>query len=259
MRIKTSLIWLSLYFTILAVPQVLFAQPIGSPILTQTHKEFTVSLLGGYVHKNIQGITDNSPRYLIKTVYGLADFIDLFVDAGFAKVDLVMPNEDIATFKGKYNFAYGGGLKIRLLNIRPYRFSIFTSGQVLRFITTPSSEELLTIAGGNILKIRALRYDWREFQINLGVTKGWAVMSLYSGFNAKFIQRLETQVEKIVVDGIGESETSQNGEYLSGLETSPFVGVDFNLPSRYKLSFEIVGQNLSDLAFYIGISQTGKP
>jgi hypothetical protein len=259
MRIKISVIWLSFYFTLLAVPQVLWAQPVGSPILTQSHKEFTVSLLGGYVRKNIERIQNNSPRYLLRTAYGLAEFIDLFVDVGFTKVSLVTLDEDITNFEGKYNLAYGGGIKIRLLNIRPYRFSIFTSGQVFRFITTPSSEELLTIGGGEISKIRELHYDWRELQINLGTTKGWGVVRLYSGLNAKFIQRLETQVEKIVVNGIGESENSQNGEYLSGLETSPFAGVDFNLPSRYKLSFEIVGRNRSDLAFYIGISQTGQP
>lgn len=251
--------WNFLLLVLSTLSKATLAQPAGSPVFTRSHKEFSVSLNGGYVSKNIYGIKNNSSRILLKTVLGLAGFWDIFAEAGIAKVTLVTPDKSLSNLVGKYKLAYGGGISVRVFDFPRYRFSFFTQGQVFRFTANPSSEQLKTIGGSEVSQILEFQYDWREAQFNAGITKGLGNAIIYSGANVKIIQRLETKIAKLVVPEVGESEAKQKGEYLSGLEINPFIGVDFNLPSRFKFSFEIIGQNSSDLTIYIGISQTGKP
>lgn len=235
------------------------AQPTGIPIFTQSHREITVSITGGYFRKNIHGIEYNSPRYILKGILGLARFLDIFGEIGVAKVTLVMPDDTQSNLESKYQMAFGAGINIRLLYIPRYRFSLFISGQLFRFTSKPSSENVSFLAGSQVVQVLELKYDWRDALFNAGLTKDWGVVNFYCGLHAKTIQRLETRIDKIIINGGDESETKQTGEYLSGLETSPFIGLDLNLPSQLKLSLEITGRNRSDFAFYIGLSQTGKP
>ncbi|MFQ6113149.1 MAG: hypothetical protein ACE5NG_03555 [bacterium] len=236
----------------------LSAQPAGIPILTQSHRELTVGISGGYFRKDIDGITYTSPRYLVKGVLGLGGFLDLFAEVGVARVTLEMPDGQ-ANLSSKYQIAYGVGLNVRYFSLPRYRFSLFVSGQMIRFTSNPSSANLRFLADTEVLQVLELKYDWREASLNTGLTKAWGVVNFYLGVNAKIIQRLETKIDKIVIDEGSESVVRQTGEYLSGLETSPFIGLDFSLPSRLTLSLEVVGRNRSDFAFYLGLSQTGKP
>ncbi|MFQ5863948.1 MAG: hypothetical protein ACE5IW_01835 [bacterium] len=237
----------------------LSAQPAGIPILTSSHRKFTVSITGGYFRKNIHGITYDSPRLLFKGNFGLVSFLDLFAEVGAAKITITIPGGTPTRLDGKYQIAYGAGLNIRCFNLPRHHFSIFINGQLFRFTSNPTSKDSKLVANNEVLQVLELRYDWREASLNTGFTKGWGVVKFYVGVNAKIVQRLETKIDKIVFDGVSESVFTQTGEYSSGLETSPFIGLDFDLPSRLTLSLEMVGRNGSDFAFYLGLSQTGKP
>jgi hypothetical protein len=237
----------------------LFAQPAGMPILTQSDRQVTLSITGGYFQKNINGITYNSPRYLLKGILGLVGFLDLFAEVGVAKVTLDISDGTQARLDGKYQLAYGGGLNIRYFHLPRYRFSLFISGQIFRFVANPSSRNSRILGNTEVLQVVELKYDWREVSLNTGFVKGWGVANFYIGLNAKIIQRLETKIDKIIVNGGGDSSSSQSGEYLSGLESRPFIGLDLKLPSKLTVSLELLARNRSDFVFYIGLSQTGSP
>ncbi len=257
--IRNISLLLFLMLSLLTFSSSLTGQPAGMPIFSNSHREVTLSINGGYVQKNINGVTYTSPRYLLKGILGLEHFVDLFAEVGFAKVFVDPPKSDQPNLEGKYQMALGGGLSIRLLNLPRYRFSLFINGQIFRFTNSPSSETTRPVANTELTEVLELKYDWREASLNAGVTKGLGAVNAYVGLNAKLIQRLETKIFKIIIEGGGESVSKQTGEYLSGVKIGPFFGLDFSLPSRLKLSLELTGRKRSDFAFYLGISQTGKP
>ena len=254
---KYCFLGLLILFKINSLPDLL-AQPAGMPVFSNSHKQFTISLTGGYFRKNIEGFTHNSPRFLFKTVLGLGRFLDIFGEVGTAKVTLVRPGE--TNLESKYRLAYGGGINIRFLYFSRSRFSLFFNSQVFRFKSNPSAESEGILGGAKILNVLEFQYDWREVQFNMGFTKRWGNISIYSGANSKLIQRYETKINRVIFAGGNEPDPRlQTNEYLSGFEMNPFLGVDFNLPPRTKFSVELVGRSTSDLVISVGISQTGKP
>ncbi|MFQ5706875.1 MAG: hypothetical protein ACE5HO_05460 [bacterium] len=88
---------------------------------------------------------------------------------------------------------------------------------------------------------------------------GLGSLITYATARGRFVQRLETAIDKLVLSDGGVSQHRRTGEYLSGFEAGAIVGSEFDLPSRLNLSFETAARNSSDFAFSIGLSQTGKP
>ncbi|MFQ5770471.1 MAG: hypothetical protein ACE5HX_08050 [bacterium] len=170
-----------------------------------------------------------------------------------------MSDKSRLDFKDKYHLAFGAGIILRYFYNERMRFSLFFSGQIFRFTSNPSLEMRQNFAGIEVKQVLALKYDWREVNFNLGFFKGMGFVNLFSGMHAELIQRFETKINKNIIAGGTDSENIQSGEYKSGLQMNPFLGIDLKLPARCALSLEIIGRNKSDFVFNIGISQTGKP
>ncbi len=235
------------------------AQPAGSPVFSQSHREFTFSFNGGYLRKNIYGVHNDSPRLLVKSLFGLAKFVDVFGEIGFVKLNLTTSGESQFTFKDKYHLAFGGGITLRYLNFKRIRFSLFVSGRIFRFTSNPSSEKIANISSSEIEQSLEMRYDWREVTFNSGFIKGLGFANIFSGIQGKLIQRHETKISKFIIAGGVDSENQTFGEYKSGLQISPFWGIDILLPSRFTISLELIAISKTDFNINVGISQTGKP
>ena len=235
------------------------AQPLGSPVLTNSHRQFTLSFNGGYTRKPIFGVGNRSTRFLLKGVLGFGRRFDVFADLGVVKLTLEKSGSTPSKLADKYRLAYGAGFALRYLNIQRWRLAFFLNAQAFRFTCQPTMETTLSIPGGEIVQILQLRYDWREALLHTGLVKDVGVVKFIAGVKVNFIQRLETKISATRVGGSPGPEEIEKGRYQSGLQTHPIAGLEFTLPSRYVLSFELSGRDRSDFAFNFGISQTGKP
>jgi len=249
-------LWYSLiFFSILGVAEKLDAQPAGVPIHTESNNEFTISLDGGFFTKKIFGIKNESRRFFFKGSYGLNSRIDIYGLFGLTNLRLTLADSARTVLDDGFKVAYGGGLALRILAFERLQMSLFFNGQLIRFISKPASESTL----GFGTQVVQLNYDWREANLIFGLTKKIGAANFYGGINAKIIQRFETKTDKLVFSGQNSTATRVKGKYSSGLLMSPLFGLDLNLPSRLKVSLELSANNESDFAFYIGLSQRGKP
>jgi hypothetical protein len=233
------------------------AQPIGNPILHGGQREFTVSLSGGYVMKNIEELSTTSRRYLLKGTFGLTHWLDIFGRVGAANLEIKIPEEDLSDLKTSYKSAYGGGINLRLLRFAKGKLSFFAAGQAFRFLSQGSLIGELTVEKENWRREIELSYDWREYEGALGAVCDLKKFDIYGGVQATWLNRLETKREYPYSPG-GDPFVTK-GEYLSGAMRGFFFGCDLSLPSRFKISCELKGRNRSDGFFSIGISQRGRP
>ncbi|MCG8607421.1 hypothetical protein MJD09_20870 [bacterium] len=261
MNSKQSLrLYISFLITawIVSAPEA-FAQPVGAPILTQTQKMFTLSFNVAWFRNDIAGVRNSSSRFLFKGIYGLGNRLDVYGQLGLAKLDLRVPQADPPNFNDKYRLAFGGGFTYRFLTLNWMSMSLFVSGQLFRFTSNPSSERNLLLGGSNVSRIVEFQYDWREANTSVGFIERLGNFKIYGGFNGKLVQRKETRISRSVIAGVSGPGALTKGEYLSGLQLHPFLGIDIMMPSRLFLSAEVLARSRNDLLINIGISQTGKP
>ena len=86
---------------------------LGSPVPRQQAFHFRFELAGDSFQEQLQNSGDaeaTSGRGLVSVVFGLTNWSEIYVRAGLAEF-----NVDEALFRGDYGFAYGGGVRLRLL------------------------------------------------------------------------------------------------------------------------------------------------
>lgn len=253
-----TIICLTLVFSFLSFTQTAKAQ-VGGSSFFGSRGEFSVTVAGGYFQKNIYTVENSAPRFFLKGQYGLSNRVDFFAQVGAAKLTLTVPGQTRIIFRDKHRLAYGAGMIIRPLTFEPLRLSTFFSGQINRFVNKPSVQTNSRVAGSDVIESSALNYDWREADLKMGLSKAFRSLNIYSGVNIKFIQRIETRVEKLIFNGATVTESRQSGEYNSGAIVSPMIGAELLLPARLSLNFEVSANSDTDFVFFIGISQTGRP
>jgi hypothetical protein len=239
--------------------QEILSQPIGAPILTQTQKVFTLSFNTTWFRNDIAGVRNTSSRFLFKGIYGLGDRLDIYGEVGLVKLALRVPQVDPPNFNDKYRLAFGGGFTYRFLTMSAIPTSLFVSGQLFRFTSNPTSERNLLLGGSDVSQIVEFQYDWRELHTSVGFIERLGNFKIYGGFNGKLVQRKETRIGRSVIGGFAGPDAVTKGEYLSGPQIHPFMGIDIMLPSRLFLSAEVLARSRSDFLINVGISQTGKP
>ncbi|MFQ5637015.1 MAG: hypothetical protein ACE5IR_03370 [bacterium] len=235
------------------------AQSVGSPLKIGEPAELTFSLNGGFDKKTINGIKHESPRILLKAIYGLSNVFELFGEIGIAKLNIRPSGQKRPAFRDGTHLALGAGFTIRFLHFERSHSSLFLNTRFFRFTSSPVSKTTLNTSLSNILQIQELDYDSREFDLNFGLTKRMRFLKVYFGINNKWISRLEKRTGSTVVGGVTESSFSENGEYQSGAKFGPYLGFDVQLPSHLNLSFEGRMTNESDFFINFGLSQTGSP
>lgn len=235
------------------------AQSVANPMFTDTHNEVTIAIGGGASKEKTGDLTVYNNEYLVRTVVGLGRRFDIYAEFGFSKLAVDLTGATASHLDGDFKPAYGGGLTLRLFTVRKWRLSLFSGAQVFRFTANPTTSETVFLADNPARRQLQLKYDWRTYQFNMGVTKELGELSFVVGVSGRFVQRVEKKVNKLALADGGFSETSTKGEYLSGVQFVPFAGMNLHLPSRLKLNFELKAQDIENIAFFAGISQTGKP
>jgi len=240
----------------LAFAAPLFAQPIGVPIVYEQSGQLMVSATGGLARQDLGDDTYLSERYLLRARYGFAKELDLFGGIGIARLRV----EDDAPRQGpKPTLAYGGGVHLTFLNMPKAHLLGSITGQVFRFVNRERREEPITIGGERWTQIRESKHDWLEYGGALGVILDGTWLDVYGGYEVLVLDLLRTDREEFRRQGEAASPGGARAIHFDATGRRPFLGVDFALPDRLKISLEVRGTSLADGAVFIGLSQRGSP
>jgi hypothetical protein len=148
-------------------PHRVWAGMLGAPVPRQQAFHFRFELAGDSFQEQLQNSGDaeaSSGRGLISIAFGLTNWSEIYVRAGLAEF-----NVDEALFRGDFGFAYGGGVRLRLLPL-PFG-TLGMAGQYLRF-TSDDDNSVGDLVEG----------EWEEIDLALGImTRRFGPFEFYFG------------------------------------------------------------------------------
>ena len=238
------------------VTQQIAAQMSGNPVDARGTAQWTLSAAGTYMNQSLNDKTI-SKRFLAKSSWGIAPWLDLYCLGGIAQVGIKKSSAKYTNFNSKYSFAYGAGLNMVLKSESLPGIWLMAGAQVLRFPSEGSFKEYLSVGSSYYEKEYGMTYDWQEVKGNIGLIFPMRSFRLYLAAAGWLLQRNDTKTEYLD-DGnhktyIGE----EKGEYCTGLWTGGIIGLEILLPHRYSLSVEALFFNEYDYQLMVGICQTG--
>ena len=222
-----------------SVPSLTVASSPGNPLQPIGKGRLTVSAEWEQQNRSLELDAESevtSNRYWLKGTYGLYEWLDISGAVGAVDFD-VSTSQDTRSFSYESHhltFGFRGGLKVRAFQ------------DVERHITV-----LLTVSGLHLptedftgSKTPAELY-WNEFQSAVCLGKRYGFALPYVGLSYS------------LVDGELDWMSGEPQDFRDpgGLA---FAGIDFSLPSRYMLSFELngrIGGAWDEVSFSVGLSQ----
>ena len=227
---KTLIIFLLL--TMVKLSQV-HPQELGNPISNLKTNEFSMSLYGEVIWRELNGADYNAYRGVTKTEFGFFDRLKIFALFGVDKMLIKNPIESRLTdYDGKSEIAFGGGFQAELLKIK--RTSFFTGGGIYR---TFSNGSVINEVLEEEIEID-MRFDWQEYWFAFGTSLKTKRFEIYGGLEERTLERMEKITET---------------EYVSGLKPNLFFGIDFLFPKNFILNFQVKALDQNAICF--GISQ----
>lgn len=228
-----------------------YAQMAGNPVGVRGHGEWSISASGSYVDQ------DNfvSRRILMKSSWGVADWLDVFCVGGGAQLEMML--EGIDRFKGDCEFAYGLGFAMASKPFHNHQYlQIWGGVQALRFCS----------AGSYVDRERSLEfemnYDWRELHGHFGIIYQVKNIRLYAAGVGWALQRIDRRDRVYALDASDEriyetSDPVKQDTYQTGFWSGGMFGVEFLFPMRYSINLECLVFNENNYQIRIGVCQTG--
>jgi hypothetical protein len=127
---------------------------LGFPVARQQALHFRFELAGDSFKEHMHNGGDaeaTTGRGLVTIAFGLTDWSEIYIRGGLAEFNI-----DEALFRGDFGFAYGAGIRLRLLSL-PLGF-LGVSGQYLRFTSDDDNS-----VGGKV------EGEWEEIDLALGI------------------------------------------------------------------------------------------
>lgn len=251
---RTSLSCLVLVVAMLLVGTAAQAYTLGNPMGTIGKGKLSVSAEYEFQDRELPGeLSTESGRYLLKTSYGLSPWLDVFAKGGVAGLDV--PYGDVK-FAGEEKLAWGAGARAALLRLPGLEAEVFTCAQIFGYRTRGSVDQEMTDGSETWTWRQSSKYIWWEYGGALGVGVRRGAIWPYLGVDISYVEG-----EKITSNyDIYASETISRGKSSGNFSSdnlifSGLAGIDFSLPHRYKLSFEVSGSGPENLSIGVGISQ----
>jgi hypothetical protein len=148
-------------------PHMVWAGMLGAPVPRQQPLHFRFELAGDSFEEKLQNSEEaeaSSGRGLMSVAFGLTNWSEIYVRAGLAEFNI-----DEALFRGDFGFAYGGGVRLRLLPL-PFG-TLGLAGQYLRF-TSDDDNSVGDLVEG----------EWEEIDLALGImTRRFGPFEFYFG------------------------------------------------------------------------------
>jgi hypothetical protein len=251
---RSTLSCLALVLGVLLVSAAAQAYTLGNPMGSTGKGKLSVSAEYEFQDRELTGaFSTESARYLLKASYGLSQWLDVFAKGGVAGLDV--PYGD-AKFVGEERLAWGAGARAALLRLPVLRAEVFTCAQIFGYRTRGSVDQQMSDASETWTRRLSSEYIWWEYggALGIGIQRGaiWPYVGVDLSYveGEKITSQYDIYTDQTVYGGESSGNFSSDEVIFSGL-----AGIDFKLPHRYKLSFEVSGSNPEDLSIAIGISQ----
>ena len=177
----------------------LYAQIAGNPIETKGEGEWTISAAGTFLQQMISSETATSNRFLVKSSWGIADWLDLYGIGGISKLGLEVDQKNVSNYEGKYEFTYGVGFNMTLKSISDVnRLGIWCSVQAIRFPSKGNFVEFYEGTDESLYHEYQMQYDWKEVHIHIGIIYPYQQFRFYFAGTGYFIHRDDNKKEYIV-------------------------------------------------------------
>ena len=217
---------------------VIFASSPGNPLGMVGAGRLAISAEWDQDNRDLELDADSevtSNRYWLKGTYGLTDWLDVSGAAGFVDFDVSSLGTRSSSYESDHmTFCFQGGFKLRPFCHEEKKLSAFLTAhgshlQAKEFVGSVRPEKL----------------SWNEFQMAVSVAKKY-------GFAFPYVGVLYSLVDGELMLAGGDGPDFQDPGALA------FAGIDFSLPSRYALTFEVrgrLGGDTDEISFSIGLSQ----
>ncbi|MFO7891162.1 MAG: hypothetical protein R6V04_12600 [bacterium] len=249
-----------LLFCIILFQSTGYSQIIGNPVGTKGTKKWSVSVNGTYmVQDYLHNTRTSSRRLLIKSEWGITPWLDFYALGGGYDLKLDFEKQGFTDFKSKMKFCYGAGLDAALQPKSDLPLRIWTGAQIFLGPAEGDYFEHISFAGTSIIKKYRLEYNWMESKGFLGLIYYGKLFKLYIAVAGWLLQNTSTIDEYSQSGTSWNLEASREGEDSSGIWTGGIIGLEFDLPSNYALTFECLAFNEQDFQLMVGFSQTGTP
>lgn len=228
------------------------AQSLGNVIGTEGLTTYRIAAEYNYIGRIVdesggtsgEKFETTSHRFFIKGNYGLSDFAGIFLKLGAANLKVPTKSPGFDDYNGDTHFAYGGGIKLRPIKMGKSGF--FLIGQAVAFTSEGSVQD-------NHFRINN-KYEWREYQSALAFATQIKKVDLYLGLEKTWLDGKHSWTSYLLSSNEALAKDSQD---FSDDQQSlrPVIGLDFQLPQNYSLSFEIGGIGKDEVTLMLGFSQ----
>ena len=237
-----------------------YGQIVGNPVGNKGTKKWSVGVSGVYMVQDYLSNTRTiSRRFLIKSEWGITPWLDFFALGGGYDLKLDFEKQGFTDFESKFKFCYGAGFDGEFQPTPELPISIWTGAQIFMGPAQGEYFENISFAGTNITKKYKLDYNWMESKIFLGLIYYGKLFKLYMAAAGWSLQNTSTLKIYNQSGASWDLEETREGEDSSGMWTGAMIGLEFDLPSNYALTFECLLFNEQDFQLMVGFSQTGTP
>ena len=202
-----------------------------------------------------RGLDTSSERINLKVTTGVTDWLDIYVKGGGSKLTLDYKKESnaIKNFDSDFNFGFGGGVRLRLLNFVDSGTRMFFQGGGYFF---KASDDIIWQSDVSTTLTRDRDIKWADMYAGLGIAKRYDFVDLNFGVGFSEIKWWVNDIERTRTGNAENSVTiPERSSYESRSPVFGFIGIDFILPYEYRLSAQAGIRNVDEAEFSIAISQ----
>lgn len=242
------------------VPNLIFADMLGNPGEQIGKKNLFVGVeyssnMHIYDLDTTKGLETSSERISLKVTAGLNDWLDIFVKAGGASLMLDYKKEGnaIKNFDSSMSAGFGAGTRIRLLNFVDSGTRVFFQGGGFFF----KADDDFILQNDVQTKRVEREIKWADLYAGLGIVKRMDFIDLNFGIGFSEIKWWINDVEIYKVGGIEQKRITkpERDSFETKTPVFGFIGLDFILPYKYRISAQAGIRNLEEAEFSIALSQ----
>ena len=201
----------------------------------------------GYYLNNLDEEAFRSRRFVFTASYGLTRWMDGFVEAGVADLE-IEGRSGRTDFRGEYRPAAEAGVRVKLLDLFGSSLLLYGEGSGCLFRAKVKGMESGTIRS-------SVAYDWMEGRAALGAA--FPSTGFYAGVQANGVETEADRHSYLIEEG---DEIDLGGHleiYRSGAHWGGFVGKRFSLKGNFRLDVRVSGPETASIR--IALTQRYQP
>ena len=192
----------------------------------------------GYYLDSLDGEDTHSKRFVFTASYGLTRWMDVFAQAGAAKLK-IEGRSGRTDFQGDYKGVVGAGGRIRLLSLFGSRILLYGEGRGTLFPAKVKGTESGTIQ-------TTVEYDyWLEGEAVLGIELPF--IGYCAGIQGSWVEAKSDSRSYWIKDEDKPYLKGSSGTYRSGTRWGGFVGKIFPLRKNFRLDVRITGPEMASI------------